>query len=65
MSVNEIQTAISQLPRSELEQLAAWFEQFQAERWDKQIESDLRAGRLDALIREAEGEISAGRTRPL
>lgn len=33
--------------------------------WDKQIEEDLKAGRLDKLIQEAEKDIAAGRTRPL
>jgi hypothetical protein len=33
--------------------------------WDKQIEEDLNAGRLDQLIQEAEEDIAAGRTQPL
>lgn len=35
------------------------------ETWDRQIERDLRAGRLDPLIDEARGEHRSGRTRPL
>lgn len=33
--------------------------------WDRQIEEDLKAGRLDELIKEAEEDIAGGRTRPL
>jgi hypothetical protein len=33
--------------------------------WDRHIDSDARAGRLDFLWEEAKREIKAGRTRPL
>ena len=33
--------------------------------WDRQIEADVKAGRLDDLIRQAESDIAAGRTKPL
>lgn len=65
MSVKEIELAIVQLPSAELSELAAWFEEFWAEKWDQQIEEDVRAGRLDVLIHQAEREFAAGRCRPL
>jgi len=65
MSVKEIETAIVGLSRPELAQLAAWFAEFQADEWDKQIERDVRSGRLDALIQQAEQEFAAGRCQPL
>ena len=33
--------------------------------WDKQIEDDLDAGRLDALLAEIDAEYEAGLARPL
>ena len=33
--------------------------------WDRQIEADAKAGRLDFLWAEAKKEIAEGRTRPL
>jgi hypothetical protein len=33
--------------------------------WDRQIEGDVKAGRLDDLIAQAEADIAAGRTKPL
>jgi hypothetical protein len=33
--------------------------------WDRQIEEDLKAGRLDELIQEAEEDIAGGRTHSL
>lgn len=33
--------------------------------WDRQIEADSKAGRLDHLFALAEADIKAGRTKPL
>ncbi len=33
--------------------------------WDRQIEADVKAGRLDHVIAQAEADIAAGRTKPL
>ena len=65
MSIQEIETAIQQLPTPDEAQLAAWFEEYQADLWDRQIEADALAGRLDALGQQADREFEAGRCRPL
>jgi len=65
MSVKEIKSAISRLSVSELAQLANWFEEYQSQIWDKQIENDANAGKLDGLIKEADAEFEAGRCKPL
>ena len=65
MSVQEIETAITKLPTQELAQLASWFEEFQADQWDQQIEADALAGRLDALGQQADREFEAGHCRRL
>lgn len=65
MSVKEIEQAIQELPRSEFKELVAWMEEHHNQIWDKQIEDDLEAGRLDSLIAEAEAEYAAGLARPL
>lgn len=56
MSVKEIERAIAQLPKHELTELMAWLQNHHHEVWDKQIESDLDSGRLDALLAEVEAE---------
>lgn len=61
----EIQAEIEKLPRAEQRKLAQWFAEVQADAWDAQIEDDIRAGRLDHLIAEADADIAAGRTKPL
>jgi hypothetical protein len=65
MDVKEIESAIAQLPPSELAELAKWFEEFQARAWDEQLEQDVRGGRLDALIQQAEQDFEQGRCEPL
>jgi hypothetical protein len=65
MSVQEIEAAVTQLPIPELTQFGAWFEEYQADLWDRQIEEDAQAGRLDALGRQADQEFEAGRCLPL
>jgi len=65
MSVEELQSAVSQLPTEELDRFSRWFEEFLAERWDRRIEADILAGRLDAAGRSADEEFEAGRCTPL
>lgn len=65
MSIKEIELAITQLTSEELSQFIAWFEEFQSQMWDKQIEKDREAGRLDKLIKDAEEDFKAGRCKPL
>jgi hypothetical protein len=65
MSVEELQSAICQLPAEELGRFSQWFEEFLAEQWDRRIEADIRAGRLDAAGRRADDEFDAGNCTPL
>jgi len=65
MGVEELQTAVSQLPADELDRFSRWFEEFLAEQWDRRIEADILAGRLDAAGRRADEEFEAGRCAPL
>jgi hypothetical protein len=65
MSVTEIESAIIQLPSKEVSHLMSWLAEHHAQLWDKQIEDDLEAGRLDALLAEVDQEYDAGLARPL
>lgn len=65
MSVKEIESAITQLSAKDLAELMAWLENHHAQMWDKQIEDDLEAGRLDALLAEVDNEHEAGLSQPL
>lgn len=65
MSVQEIETAITQLSTKELTMLQAWLDEYHAQVWDRQIEDDLEVGRLDTVLAEVEQEYQAGLTKPL
>lgn len=63
--LEQIEKAVAELSPEELASFAEWFAELQAERWERQIEEDARAGRLDKLAEEALARHRAGRTRPL
>jgi hypothetical protein len=65
MSVEELQAAVAQLPAEELDRFSQWFEEFVADQWDRRIEADILAGRLDAAGRRADLDFEAGRCTPL
>ena len=49
----EIKQAILNLPRVEYAEIVEWLHELEEEEWDRQIEADAKAGRLDALAAEA------------
>ncbi len=59
--IEDIEKAVEQLSPEELARFRAWFEEFDARRFDEQIERDARAGKLDKLIAEARANHQAGR----
>jgi hypothetical protein len=65
MGIKEIESAIAQLPPSEVAELAKWFEEFQAQAWDRQLERDVKAGRLDGLIEQTERYFGQRQCQPL
>jgi hypothetical protein len=64
-TLQEIEQAIGQLPPQDLATLRTWFAAFDAENWDRQFEADVKAGRLDALGRQALEELAAGKCTDL
>jgi len=64
-SVEEIESEIAKLKPIEVRQVAKWLAEYEAELWDKQIEDDAAARKLDRFIKEALEEYRQGKTRPL
>jgi hypothetical protein len=64
-SVQEIESAIDGLPADERWGLLQRLQERLWEDWDRQIEDDHRAGRLDGILAEVESDIAAGRVKPL
>jgi hypothetical protein len=60
-TLEDIEKALTELPADQLDEFRAWFEAFEAARFDERIERDARAGRLDKLAEQAR----AGRARKL
>jgi hypothetical protein len=65
MSVTEIEAAITELASKDLDELIGWLAEHHAKIWDKQIEEDLEAGRLDAVLAEVDKEYEAGLAKRL
>lgn len=64
-TVHEIEQAIRTLPRRDLAELRDWFDHFDAEVWDQQLEKDVAAGKLDRFAKEALEDLVQGRCTDL
>ncbi len=64
-NVLEIEDAVKGLGRGDLAKFRDWFAEFDFDAWDRQIEEDAAAGRLDALLAEANADILSGRCESL
>lgn len=65
MSVQEIESAVANLPPSDLAEFMQWLEEFQADAWDRQIAQDMQAGRFDAILQQVDAQAQAGQCKPL
>jgi len=63
--VNELANEVRELNRDELAAFRDWFRKYDSDEWDKEIEEDILAGRLDKLANEAIAEHKAGRSKEL
>lgn len=63
--VKEIEDAVRRLPPDDLAAFRRWFAEFDAELWDRQLEADATAGRLDDLAEEALEDLRQGRCTDL
>jgi len=61
VSVKELEDAVQRLSPADLDQFREWFAEFDAAVWDRQMEEDVAAGRLDALADEALDDLRSGR----
>jgi hypothetical protein len=61
-TVQEIEAAIEKLPTAEFLALVDRLRERQADLWDRQIQDDAKAGRLDFLGREAQADLQRGKT---
>ncbi len=60
-----IESKVERLDAKSFAAFRAWFIEYEHARWDKQLEADSNAGKLDSLISEAVAEYKAGKSTPL
>lgn len=63
--VEKIEQDIRKLNRDELLAFRRWFREYDSDEWDRQIEDDVRAGKLDKLAEEALVAHRAGKSKEL
>ena len=60
-TVQQVENAVKQLTPEELAAFRAWFAEYDADAWDRQLEADVSAGRLNWLVEEAKQDLREGR----
>lgn len=63
--VQEIERAILTLPEGDYGRFRRWFFEEDWKKWDEQLESDIKAGKLDFLAEEALNAQKSGHLRML
>ena len=63
--VEKLEKAVTALPAEEYRRFRRWFMEQEWEEWDRQIEADSKAGKLDFLVREAQEAKETGRIKNL
>jgi hypothetical protein len=54
--LQELKQAVAQLPADEFVAFARWFEERLADEWDRQIEADAIAGKLEQAAKRADAD---------
>ena len=65
MTVEDLEKAVAKLSPEDLVRFLAWFEEFDTAKFDRKIERDAHAGRLDRLAEQALADLRKGRAREL
>ncbi len=65
MTVKEIEQQVRKLPRTRLMMFREWFRRFDADVWDRQIERDVRGGKLNKFAREALSSYKPGKAKEI
>ncbi len=63
--IEKIEQDVRKLNRDELSAFNRWFREFDSDEWDRQIEEDVLAGKLDKLAEEALAAHRAGKSKEL
>ena len=64
-TVEEIEDAAKHLSSEQFENFRKWFEEYESNLWDSQIEQDARSGKLDKFAQKAVEEYESGNSSKL
>jgi hypothetical protein len=65
MTIEDLEQAVAKLPPDQFAKFRAWFEAFDAARFDQKIERDVKTGKLDGVAEQAVADFRQGRAREL
>ena len=65
MTIDDLEKAVATLPPDQFAKFRAWFDAFDAARFDQKIERDAMAGKLDRMADAAIDDLRKGRAREL
>ncbi len=55
--IEKLEHEVQQLDREELAAFREWFRAYDADAWDKQIETDAKAGKLRGFLKEIDASV--------
>lgn len=63
--IEKIEHQIEALTAQELAEFRRWYREFDAEAWDRQVQEDIQANKLDVFAEEALKVYQAGKAREI
>lgn len=63
--IEQLEQQVQSLSKEELAQFREWFLEFDWAMWDRQLERDVAAGKLDALADKALRDHASGKSTPV
>jgi hypothetical protein len=58
--IKALEAAVTALPPEDLAESRRWSTEFSSARWDREIEQDMAAGKLDVFLAEAQADYLVG-----
>ncbi|MEO1445441.1 MAG: hypothetical protein AAFV46_04250 [Cyanobacteria bacterium J06635_11] len=65
LTIEQIESAILELPPDKFKLLKEWFLNLDYQQWDDQLEEDIAAGKLETFAQEAIADFEAGQYRAI
>lgn len=64
-AVKDIENLVASLPMEQLNEFRSWYEKFDSDIWDEQIEKDVLAKKIDSIAARAIADHREGKSRKL